>query len=176
MPVNELRPAAFLDRDGVLNHDFDYVHRPADIVWIDGAKEAVRLLNEAGFLVLVVTNQSGIGRGYYTEADMHALHVWMGRELAEAGAHIDAFYHCPYHPEASIAAYRAADHPDRKPNPGMLVRAMAEWPIDAARSFLIGDRDSDLAAARAAGIAGHLFAGGDLAATVRCLISQAFAK
>lgn len=174
--MTQLKPAAFLDRDGVLNHDLDYVHRPADLVWIDGAKEAVRLLNETGFLVIVVTNQSGIGRGYYTEMDMHGLHGWMGRELAEIGAHIDAFYHCPYHPEASVAAYRADDHPDRKPNPGMLIRAMAEWPVDPARSFLIGDRESDLAAAQAAGVAGHLFQGGNLIETVRRLLGQASVK
>ena len=162
MSDTQLKPALFLDRDGVLNEDQGYVHRWEDFRWIPGAKEAVAAFNRAGWLVIVVTNQSGIGRGYYTEDEMHALHGRMQAALAEAGARIDAFYWAPHHPEAAVEAYRHPDPPDRKPNPGMILRALAEWPIDPARSILVGDKPSDLEAARRAGVRGVLFGGGDL--------------
>jgi D-glycero-D-manno-heptose 1,7-bisphosphate phosphatase len=152
----------FLDRDGVLNEDQGYVHRWEDFRWIAGAKEAVAAFNRAGWLVIVVTNQSGVGRGYYTEADMHALHARMGEALAAVGGHIDAFYHAPDHPDAKLETYRHPDPPDRKPNPGMILRALAEWPIDREASILVGDKPSDLEAALRAGIRGVLFEGGDL--------------
>jgi D-glycero-D-manno-heptose 1,7-bisphosphate phosphatase len=156
------RPALFLDRDGVLNEDPGYVHRWEDFHWIPGAREAVAAFNAAGWLVFVVTNQSGVGRGYYTEADVHALHAQMTLSLAEAGGRIDAYYYCPHHPEASHEAYRHPDPPDRKPNPGMLLKAMADWPVDRERSLMVGDKDADLEAARRAGVRGLKFAGGDL--------------
>jgi D-glycero-D-manno-heptose 1,7-bisphosphate phosphatase len=159
-----LRPALFLDRDGVLNEDQGYVHRWEDFRWIPGAREAVAAFNRAGWLVIVVTNQSGVGRGYYTEAEMHALHARMDEELARAGARIDAFYFCPQHPDADQDAYRHPDPPDRKPNPGMILRALAEWPIDRERSLLVGDKSSDMEAGRRAGIRSLRFRGGDLAA------------
>jgi len=157
-----LRPALFLDRDGVLNEDRGYVARWEDFAWIPGAREAVAAFNRAGWLVIVVTNQSGVGRGYYTEADMHALHARMGEELASVGAHIDAFYFCPHHPDAAQPVYRHPDPPDRKPNPGMILRALAEWPIDRDRSVLVGDKDSDIEAAARAGVRALRFDGGDL--------------
>ncbi|HEY3695711.1 HAD family hydrolase [Phenylobacterium sp.] len=157
------RPALFLDRDGVLNEDHGYVHRWEDFHWIPGAMAAVRAFNQAGWLVFVVTNQSGIGRGYYSEAEMHALHARMRQALAGEGARIDAFYYCPQHPDATLAAYRHPDPPDRKPNPGMLLRALAEWPVDRARSVMVGDKPADLEAALRAGVRGLLFRGGDLA-------------
>ena len=91
--------------------------------------------NRAGWLVIVVTNQSGIGRGYYTEDDMHALHAHMCQDLLEVGGRIDAFYHAPQHPDAKLDAYRHPDPPDRKPNPGMIVKALAEWPINREASI-----------------------------------------
>jgi D-glycero-D-manno-heptose 1,7-bisphosphate phosphatase len=112
--------------------------------------------------VIVVTNQSGVGRGYYSEADMHALHARMSAELAEAGARIDAFYFAPHHPQAPVSAYRHPDPPDRKPNPGMILRALKDFPIDRARSVLVGDKPSDMEAATRAGVRGLLFTGGDL--------------
>lgn len=156
------RPALFLDRDGVLNEDRGYVHRWEDFRWIPGARETVAAFNRAGWLVIVVTNQSGVGRGYYTEDDVHALHERMRADLADAGARIDAFYHAPQHPDAEHAAYRHPDPPLRKPNPGMILQALADWPIDRATSLLIGDKPSDLEAALRAGIRGVLFEGGDL--------------
>ena len=162
-PDTPLRPALFLDRDGVLNEDRGYVSRWEDFHWIAGARETVAAFNRAGWLVIVVTNQSGVGRGYYTEDDMHGLHAHMRRDLAGADAHIDAFYHAPQHPEAPVAAYRHPDPPLRKPNPGMILQALQEWPIDSTASLLIGDKPSDLEAAERAGIRAVLFEGGDLA-------------
>ena len=162
-PARPLRPALFLDRDGVLNEDQGYVHRWEDFRWIEGAKAVVAAYNRAGWLVIVVTNQSGVGRGFYSEADMHALHEQMAQDLAQAGGHIDAFYHAPQHPDAPLDTYRHPDPPDRKPNPGMILRALSEWPIDKAASVLVGDKPSDLEAALRAGIRGVLFPGGDLA-------------
>ena len=159
-----LRPALFLDRDGVLNEDRGYVHRWEDFCWIPGAREAVAAFNARNWWVFVVTNQSGVGRGYYPEADVLALHARMEADLAATGARIDAFYHCPFHPEALEDRYRHPDPPDRKPNPGMLLRAMADWPVDAARSVMVGDKAIDLEAGRRAGVRSLLFPGGDLEA------------
>jgi D-glycero-D-manno-heptose 1,7-bisphosphate phosphatase len=161
------RPALFLDRDGVLNEDLGYVYRWEDFRWIDGAREVVAAFNRAGWLVIVVTNQSGVGRGYYSEDDVHVLHGRMIEELGAAGARIDAFYHAPQHPEAQIDHYRHPDPPDRKPNPGMLLTAIAEWPIDPEQSFLVGDKVSDIEAATRAGVRGLLFPGGNLSHFLR---------
>lgn len=165
-----VRPAAILDRDGVLNRDEGYTHRPEQLVWQPGAREAVRLLNDRGYYVIVATNQAGVARGLYDEAAVSTFHAHMQNELAKAGAHVDAFYHCPFHPQGVIARYRVADHPDRKPNPGMILRALADWPVDRAHSFLIGDKSSDLEAALRAGLSGHLYEGDDLAALVQRII------
>jgi D-glycero-D-manno-heptose 1,7-bisphosphate phosphatase len=159
------RPAAFLDRDGVLNFDDGYVFRPEALRLVPGAAAAVRRLNAAGYLTVVVTNQSGVARGYFTEADMDAFHAHLVAALARDGARLDAIYSCPYHPEGIVERYRA-DHPDRKPGPGMILRAIADLDIDTDRSFLIGDRSSDIEAARRAGIPGHLFGTDDLAVFV----------
>lgn len=159
-----LKPALFLDRDGVLNEDRGFVSRWEDFHWIAGAQAVVRTFNEAGWIVVVVTNQSGVGRGYYTEAEMHALHARMVEELAAVGGRIDAFYFAPHHPEAPLEVYRHPDPPDRKPNPGMILRALEDFPIDKSRSLLIGDKPSDLEAALRAGVRGVLFEGGDLMA------------
>ncbi len=152
------RPTAFLDRDGVLNVDHGYAYRPHELDWVAGAQQAVRLLNEAGFTVIVVTNQSGIARGMYTESDLHAFHAHMQEGLRAQGAHIDAFYHCPHHPEGTVKGFAIACD-CRKPGTGMLEQAAREWPIDLARSFLIGDRDGDMEAAAAFNIPGIRFDG-----------------
>ena len=146
----------------MLNEDRGYVHRWADFRWIAGARETVAAFNQAGWLVIVVTNQSGIGRGFYSEAEMHDLHNRMRQDLVAAGGRIDAIYHAPQHPDAMLAAYRHPDPPDRKPNPGMILQALAEWPIDREASLMVGDKPSDLEAALRAGVRGALFEGGDL--------------
>lgn len=159
------RPAVFFDRDGVLNHDDGYTHDPHGFRWIDGACEAVRRVNDAGWFAFVVTNQAGVARGYYDEAAVQALHRWMNADLRTIGAHIDAFRYCPHHPDGTVGGYaKACDW--RKPGPGMLTDLLDKWPVDAGRSFLLGDKASDLEAARRAGIRGRLYAGGDLAAIV----------
>lgn len=166
------RAAILFDRDGVLNVDEGYAYDPARLVWIEGAREAVKAANAAGVLAIVVTNQSGIGRGYYTEAQMHAFHAAMSAGLAEVGARIDAFYFAPHHEDAAEDRYRVADHPDRKPNPGMLLRAMAEHGVDPARAVMIGDKPSDMEAARRAGVRGVPFEGGDLNQLVGGLLAE----
>ena len=156
-----LRPTAFLDRDGVLNHDAGFIHKPQDFHWIEGAREAVKHLNDAGYLVIVITNQSGVARGYFSEQAVKTLHEWINGQLQAIGAHVDAFYYCPHHPEAPLEAYRR-DCDCRKPAPGMLRQAMRERPVDPSRSFLVGDRERDIAAAQGAGVPGHRFGGGNL--------------
>ncbi|MCK8787205.1 HAD family hydrolase [Roseomonas sp. NAR14] len=168
------RPAAFLDRDGVLIEDTGYPHDPARIRWMPGAAAAVRRLNEAGLFVFVVTNQAGVARGLFPEETVQHLHRWMAARLAEAGARIDAFRYCPHHPEAPVEAYRR-DCYCRKPAPGMIEKLRAAWPVRMAGSFLIGDKVSDIEAAEAAGLPGHRFSGGDLDAFVAGLPEMAAA-
>lgn len=159
------RPAVFFDRDGVLNFDPGYVHRPEDLQWMPEAREAVRFANENGYLAIVVTNQSGIGRGYFGEEDFRAFMNAMRKDLAEIDAHFDAVYHCPYHPDG-LPPYRLAS-PDRKPAPGMFLRALEEWHIDREASLAIGNNPSDRQAAEAAGIRAFDYEGGSLLETVR---------
>lgn len=159
-----MRRAVFLDRDGVLIEDVGYPHRDEHLRLIPGAAEAVRRWNAAGLVTVVVTNQSGVGRGMFSLEQMEAFNALMLARLADAGARIDAVYACPFHAEAIDARWRHPDHSDRKPNPGMILRAAHDLDLDLGRSFLIGDRGSDLEAARRAGVRGHLFPGGDLAA------------
>jgi D-glycero-D-manno-heptose 1,7-bisphosphate phosphatase len=157
------RPALFLDRDGVINVDRNYVFRSEDFEWVEGAIETIAAFNARGWWVFVVTNQSGIARGFYTEEQMETLHAWLNAELAARDARIDRIYHCPFHAEGTIERYRR-DSYDRKPKPGMLIRAMTDFPVIKERSFLIGDKPADLEAAKAAGVRGFLFTGGNLSA------------
>jgi D-glycero-D-manno-heptose 1,7-bisphosphate phosphatase len=141
------RRAAFLDRDGVLNRRAppgDYVKSVTEFVWLAGAREGVRRLNDEGWLVLVVTNQRGIARGLYSAADVEAIHARAQRELREIGAHVDGFYFCPHRDEDRCSC--------RKPQPGLILRAAQEWNVDLAASFLIGDDERDIEAARRAGV------------------------
>jgi len=145
------RPAAFLDRDGVLNEDTGYVWQQKDFRWREGAIESIRLLNRAGYFVFVITNQSGVALGYYREEDVRSLHAWMSEELAAQGAHVDAFYYCPHHPEGLVASYRRVCE-CRKPAAGMIEAAFREWAIQREGSFLIGDRETDVRAGESAGL------------------------
>ena len=145
------RPALFLDRDGVINVDHGYVHTLDKFQFIEGIFELVVAANRAGYLVVVVTNQAGIGRGYYSEAQFHALTHWMKTKFAEHGGQIDGVYFCPYHPDQGIGRYRRESEL-RKPAPGMLFQAHKELGIDLKRSIFIGDKATDMAAGRAAGV------------------------
>ncbi len=158
---NLSRPAVFFDRDGVLNHDDGYTYRINDFRWTSGAISAIKKCNDRGWFVIVVTNQSGVARGLYDEVAIKDLHEWMQEELKTKGAHIDAFYYCPHHPEGVITEFSISCG-CRKPEPGMLVKAFSEWPIDISRSALIGDKQSDIDAAGRVGIEGFLYQGQDL--------------
>ena len=149
------QPALFLDRDGVINIDHGYVCKSENLDFVEGVFELVINANACGYHVIVVTNQAGIGRGYYSEADFYALTDWMRAQFLVRGARIDAIYFCPDHPEHGLGAYRR-ESVFRKPSPGMLLKAAVDLSIDLPRSVLIGDKDSDIKAGAAAGI-GNLF-------------------
>ena len=139
-----LRPAVFLDRDGVLNRDRGYVAHARDFEFLPGILSALQSLQAVGYPLVVVTNQSGIGRGYYNEEDYQTLTCWMREQLLAAGIKLTAIYHCPHAPELACAC--------RKPAPGMLLQAAREYQLDLARSWMVGDKPSDMAAARRAGV------------------------
>jgi rfaE bifunctional protein nucleotidyltransferase chain/domain len=149
------RKAAFLDRDGVINLDRAYVHQWSEFEFVPGAVDAMRRLREAGYVLIVVTNQSGLARGMYTEAQFQELTQHMRAALAEAGAEVEAVYHCPHHPKGSVPAL-AVDCDCRKPEPGMILQAAREHGLSLADSLLVGDKPSDIEAARAAGV-GHAY-------------------
>ncbi|KAF0174662.1 MAG: D-glycero-D-manno-heptose 1 7-bisphosphate phosphatase [Caulobacteraceae bacterium] len=166
LPAQMRRPAVLFDRDGTLNRDDGYTYRTEDLEFLPGAIEAVRACNDAGALAIVITNQSGIARGRYVAADMERFHAHMQARLGEHGAHIDAFYHCPFHEHGVVPAYARADHPDRKPNAGLLRRALMEWPIDATRTIMVGDHARDVDAARSVGVHGAEVKPGELLGVV----------
>ena len=157
-----LRPAVFLDRDGVLNVDVGYPHLAEHLTLMPGAAEAVARLKARGLFTVIVTNQSGVARGMFDVRAMDDFNALVVRRLAEQGAAIDAVYACPFHDTAVDPRWQHPDHPDRKPNPGMILRAATDHGLDLTRSFMIGDKDSDMEAARRAGIPGYLFRGANL--------------
>jgi len=159
------KPAVFFDRDGVLNYDRGYVHTAQEFKWVPGAIEAVKKVNDAGYLAIVITNQAGIARGYYTEKDFLKFSEWINEELRRHGAHIDATYYCPHHPTDGLGIYNV-ECDCRKPKPGMLLRAIKDWDIDVSRSVFFGDNISDIEAAEAAGVKGALVKEGEIFAQV----------
>ncbi|MBN9594144.1 MAG: HAD family hydrolase [Afipia sp.] len=165
------KPAAFLDRDGVINLDDAYVGTRERLRWMPGIASAIRALNEAGYYVFVFTNQSGVARGFFSEDDVRTLHSWMRDELLREGARIDDFRYCPHHPDGVVPAYtRECDW--RKPQAGMVLDLMKHWPVDRERSFVIGDKQRDLDAGKAAGIDGYLFSGTDIAGFVEGILTK----
>jgi D-glycero-D-manno-heptose 1,7-bisphosphate phosphatase len=161
-----MKPAAFFDRDGVLNLDKHFVHKIEDFEWLPGAVAAIGLLNHLDYYVFVVSNQSGVARGFYRAAEVEAVHGFMRQELARQGARIDAFYYCPHHPDIDGPCIC------RKPQPGMLLQAMTDYPVDKYRSFLVGYKPTDVEAARNAGVRGYLFSGGDLLAEIKRILGH----
>jgi D,D-heptose 1,7-bisphosphate phosphatase len=165
------RKALFLDRDGVLNVDHGYVGSHNRFEWVDGALDAIHYATEAGWHVFIVTNQSGVARGLYTEDDVRHLLDWMADQARVAGGTIDDVRFCPFHPEAELDAYRQS-HPWRKPLPGMLLDLIGAWELDPKRSVMVGDQETDMRAAAAAGVAGHLFPGGNLSRFLQPILDQ----
>lgn len=145
------RPALFIDRDGTISEEVGYVNYPSRYRVFDFASEAIRLLNEAGWLAVLVTNQSGVARGLFTEEMVGRLHEILIRELAKGGARLDAIYFCPHHPLIGDEAYRM-DCDCRKPKPGLITRAAHELNVDLKRSWMVGDRYTDIETARHAGL------------------------
>jgi D-glycero-D-manno-heptose 1,7-bisphosphate phosphatase len=141
----------FLDRDGVINVERNYVYRIEDFEFVDGIFDLCAKAQTHGFNLVVITNQAGIARGYYTEGDYERLTAWMLDQFASRGIRIDRVYYCPFHPTAGIGEYRRESF-DRKPNPGMILRAQKDLDLDLSRSVLVGDKDSDIEAGRAAGV------------------------
>lgn len=146
-----LFPAVFLDRDGVINHNHGYVHKREDFDFIDGIFDLVRHACMQSYKIIVITNQAGIARGYYTEAQFHQLTYWMCQQFSQAGAPITKVYFSPYHPTDGLGSYLKDDF-SRKPHPGMILQAQIDLSIDLARSLLIGDKASDIEAGTAAGV------------------------
>lgn len=154
----------------MLNEEVGYLWKIEQFKWIDGARDAIKFCNEHGFLTVVVTNQSGIARGFYTSHDVDTLHNFMQKSLAQIGTHIDAFYYCPHHPQGNVAEFSIACD-CRKPKPGLILRACAELDIDPAQSIMFGDCERDIQAAEAAGLrAGIFFTGGNLFQAVKAAL------
>jgi D-glycero-D-manno-heptose 1,7-bisphosphate phosphatase len=148
---NKLRPAAFIDRDGVINEERNYVHQIDDFVFLPGAIHALRRLQDMGFLLVVVTNQAGIARGFYSLAQFDKLTNHMKQELRLGGVTISGIYYCPHHPNGAVKEL-AIDCDCRKPRPGMLLTAAKELGLDLAKSVLVGDKHSDILAGQSAGV------------------------
>lgn len=142
------KAAVFLDRDGTLNVEKHYLYRYEDWKWIPGAIDAIKTLNAAGLLVLVISNQAGVARGFYSESDIKLLHAKVDEDLFQCGARIDAYYYCPHHPEFGDQRVCSC----RKPAPGLLFQAQKDWGIDLSRSVLVGDKADDVKAGEAAGV------------------------
>ena len=156
-----MNKAIFFDRDGTLNEEIGYLYEFEKFKWIDGAIDAIKFCNDHDYLVIVITNQSGVARGYYTESDIKKLHQQINEDLKKFEAHIDDFFYCPHHPDAAVEKYRI-DCECRKPKSKMLEDACKKYNIDKSKSLMIGDSLRDVECAENAGIKGILFEGGNL--------------
>lgn len=165
VPAWKKRPAVFFDRDGVINKDYGYVHTVEKFHWMRDAQDAVKWCNDHGYFAILVTNQAGIGRGYYTESHFNDFSGWIQNQLFRAGAYFDAVYYCPHHPTEAKGRYLKKCL-CRKPEPGMLIQAINEFPIDVKRSIMVGNSESDMLAARGAGVRGVKYTSGSLLETV----------
>jgi D-glycero-D-manno-heptose 1,7-bisphosphate phosphatase len=145
------RPAVFIDRDGTISDEVGYVNHASRFRLLEHSAEALRLLNEAGWLAILVTNQAGVARGYFSETMVQEVHANLAALLEKDGARLDAIYYCAHHPTVGEPPYRL-DCDCRKPRPGLINRAAAEWEIDLANSWMVGDRFSDVELARNAGV------------------------
>lgn len=163
------KPAIFLDRDGVINVDKKYVYKISDFEWIQDSKKAIKYIKDRNYFVFVVTNQSGITRGYYNESDVEILHNYINKELRKIDTQIDEFFYSPYHPEISNSKYENMQHL-RKPNTGMLELAQKKWKFDKQNTFMIGDSASDMECAENYGIKGLLFESGSLLEFIKKII------
>ena len=173
-----MNKALLLDRDGVINKEVNYLHRIEDFEFIDGVFEACRVLGELEYLIIVVTNQAGIGRGYYTEDDFRTLNDWMVEQFKDRGVKISEVYYCPFHASEGIGHYKK-DSYDRKPNPGMIFKARDDFDLDLGTSVLVGDKETDIQAGRTAGVgtnilvkSGHAIEGGSKADVIIDSIKQ----
>lgn len=146
-----IKKALFLDRDGIINEEKNYVHRIEDFHFMDGIFDLLSYAQSLGYLLIVVTNQAGIARGYYTENDFHRLNEWMLRQFRENKIYIDKVYYCPFHPTHGIGVYKK-DSECRKPAPGMILQAAQEFSIELSASLLLGDKESDIEAGIRAGV------------------------
>lgn len=164
------KPAVLLDRDGVLNIDHGHVATPERFEWVPGAPEAVKMINDSGALAIVVTNQAGIAKGYYTETEYLDFEQWISNQLAEHAAHVDATYHCPHHLDGR--GEHAVECDCRKPAPGMVLQAIGDFSLDPDRVVMLGDKHSDIIAAQAAGTRGVLLGGADVYARVREILRE----
>lgn len=153
-----IRKALFLDRDGVINVNYGYVHKIEDFDFIEGIFDLTRAAVSKNYIICIVTNQAGIGRGYYSEADFHSLKDWMCAQFRIKGVEISKVYYSPYHPIHGLGKYKK-NHESRKPQPGMLLRAINEFNIDANCSILIGDKATDIQAGMAAGVGTNIYLG-----------------
>jgi D-glycero-D-manno-heptose 1,7-bisphosphate phosphatase len=151
IPLWQKNKVVFFDRDGVLNKNTGYVHKSKDFIWLNGAKKAIKYLNNNNYKIIIITNQSGIGRGYYKEKNVVALHQWINKDLKKIKAKIDDFYFCPFHCKYGIGKYKQRSF-DRKPNPGMIFKAIKKWNVNKEKSFMVGDSLSDKIAAKRANI------------------------
>ena len=159
--------AAFLDRDGVINEDTGYLHNVKDFKWIEGAIEALKILKENNFLIIIISNQSGVARGYFSKQDVNNLHKWINLQLSNHNIKIDDFFFATEHPNTETSKTR------RKPSPRMIEEAIKKYNLNRADCFMVGDKDIDVLAAKNANIRGFLFEGGDLSYKIKKILNIA---